>query len=79
MDKLNLNHLLNRTEEENILIENLKYFENNKEKLLTKRGFYLYGAPGSGKTFFVSPLRTNDINRGAQIGFQSCVQVSGFY
>ena len=31
------------------------------------------------KTFFVSPFRTNDIYRGAQIGFQSCVQVSGFY
>ena len=56
MDKLNLNHLLNRTEEEKILIENLKYFENNKEKLLTKRGFYLYGAPGSGKTYFVKKL-----------------------
>ncbi len=56
MDKLNLNQLLNRTEEEKILIENLKYFENNKEKLLTKRGFYLYGAPGSGKTFFVKKL-----------------------
>ena len=53
MDNLNLNLLLNRTSCEDVFIESLKYFEENKEKLLTKRGIYIYGSPGSGKTFFV--------------------------
>ena len=53
MDKLNLNLLLNRNDCEKTFINSLKYFEENKEKLLTKRGIYVYGAPGCGKTFFV--------------------------
>ena len=56
MDKLNINELLNREEEENTFKENLNFFELNKKKLLTKRGFYIYGAPGAGKTFFVKKL-----------------------
>ena len=56
MDKLDLNYLLNRKSEEEVLKENLIYFEENKKKLLTKRGFYIYGAPGAGKTFFVREL-----------------------
>lgn len=56
MDKLNINELLNRQQEENIFKENLNFFEENKKKLLTKRGFYIYGAPGAGKTFFVKEL-----------------------
>ena len=56
MDKLNINELLNRENEENIFKENLNFFELNKKKLLTKRGFYIYGAPGAGKTFFVKKL-----------------------
>lgn len=53
MDKLNLNLLLNRKECEDTFIKSLNYFEENKEKLLTKRGIYVYGAPGCGKTYFV--------------------------
>ena len=53
MDKLNLNLLLNRKECEETFIKSLNYFEENKEKLLTKRGIYVYGAPGCGKTYFV--------------------------
>ena len=56
MEKLNINELLNRKNEENIFKENIIYFEQNKKKLLTKRGFYIYGAPGAGKTFFVKQL-----------------------
>ena len=56
MDKLDINELLNRGNEENIFKENLNFFELNKKKLLTKRGFYIYGAPGAGKTFFVKKL-----------------------
>ena len=53
MDKLNLNLLLNRKDCEDTFIKSLNYFEENKEKLLTKRGIYVYGAPGCGKTYFV--------------------------
>ncbi|MAR51073.1 MAG: hypothetical protein CML42_08100 [Rhodobacteraceae bacterium] len=56
MEQLNLNVLLNRHEEEKNLIEYLKYFEENKKNLLTKRGVYLYGAPGIGKTIFVENI-----------------------
>ena len=56
MEQLNLNVLLNRLEEENKLIEYLKYFEENKKNLLTKRGVYMYGAPGIGKTKFVENI-----------------------
>lgn len=53
MEQLNLNLLLNRKECENKLIESLNIFEANKQKLLTKRGIYVYGSPGAGKTQFV--------------------------
>ena len=56
MEQLNLNVLLNRMEEEKNLIEYLKYFEENKKDLLTKRGVYIYGAPGIGKTIFVENI-----------------------
>jgi len=56
MEQLNLNVLLNRLEEEKKLIEYLKYFEENKKNLLTKRGVYIYGAPGIGKTIFVENI-----------------------
>jgi hypothetical protein len=53
MEQLNLNNILERNEEEKRLIESLNYFEKNKKNVLTKRGLYVYGAPGSGKTYFV--------------------------
>ena len=53
MEQLNINNLLNREAAEKELIMCLEYFEKNKQKLLTKRGIYVYGAPGSGKTRFV--------------------------
>jgi len=53
MEQLNINHILDRDAGETKLIECLDYFEKNKNALLTKRGVYIYGAPGSGKTFFV--------------------------
>ena len=43
MDQLNLNMFLNREELETFLITNLNHFEENKNNLLTKRGFYIYG------------------------------------
>jgi len=43
-------------EQENKLIEYLNYFEENKKDLLVRRGIYLYGSPGSGKTIFVQKI-----------------------
>ena len=53
MDQLNLIKLLDREDCEKTLIEALNNFEANKSNLLTKRGIYVYGAPGSGKSKFV--------------------------
>ena len=56
MNELNLNIILNRKEKEEKIIESLNHFELNKSKLLTKRGIYIYGSPGSGKTSFVKNI-----------------------
>ena len=53
MEFLNLNNILGRDEIENKLIGFLNHFEKNKKDLLTRRGIYIYGSPGSGKSFFV--------------------------
>jgi hypothetical protein len=53
METLNLNNLLNREEEANKFKEILKNFELNKQKLDTKKGIYIYGEPGTGKSSFV--------------------------
>ena len=53
MDHLNLNNLLNRDDEANKIKAILKDFEQNKQNLTTKRGLYIYGDPGSGKTTFI--------------------------
>jgi DNA polymerase III delta prime subunit len=54
MEELNINSLLNRDEEVNKMKMLLKDFENNKNNLITKRGLYIHGDPGSGKTTFVT-------------------------
>ena len=56
MDQLNINNILERNKEEKCLIETLDYFEKNKKNVLTKRGIYIYGSPGSGKTYFVKSI-----------------------
>ncbi len=56
MDELNMNSLLNRNEIEMQLIQSLNYFEENKINVLTKRGIYIYGSPGSGKSHFVKSV-----------------------
>ena len=56
MEQLNLNYLLNRLHEEEELIKHLKYFEENKVNVLTRRGIYIYGAPGCGKSVFVKKV-----------------------
>ena len=56
MEQLNINLLLERIEEEKKLMECLNLFEANKKNVLTKRGMYIYGAPGTGKTVFVEKI-----------------------
>jgi hypothetical protein len=53
MDHLDLNKILNRKKEERQLIDYLNYFEKNKHDLSTKRGMYIYGNSGVGKSRFV--------------------------
>jgi len=53
MDKLNINKILNREDQENIIRSILLDFEDNKNNLLFKKGIYVYGDPGTGKTTFV--------------------------
>ena len=53
MEKLELNKLLNRTDEENMLKDYLKKFDLNKNDLTAKNNIYLYGGSGTGKTTFV--------------------------
>lgn len=53
MDQLNLNKILNREDQEKEIKNILKVFEANKNNLLFKKGIYVYGDPGTGKTSFV--------------------------
>jgi len=54
-----MNFLLNRQESEKIFRDALEHFEKNKKNQLVKRGIYLYGAPGCGKTLFVKKILKN--------------------
>jgi len=53
MDKLNVNEILNRQQEINKMKDTLRDFELNKHNCLFKKGIYVYGEPGTGKTTFV--------------------------
>jgi predicted ATPase len=56
MENLNINKILNREDQ----VENIKNilinFELNKQDLLIKKGIYIYGEPGTGKTTFVTNI-----------------------
>jgi hypothetical protein len=56
MDKLNLNEMLNRQTDVIKMKETLKEFEINKHNHLFKKGIYVYGEPGTGKTTFVMDI-----------------------
>lgn len=56
MDQLDINMLLNRTEEVHKIKQLLLDFEEKKNDLIIKRGIYVYGDPGSGKTTFVTNI-----------------------
>jgi SpoVK/Ycf46/Vps4 family AAA+-type ATPase len=61
MEQLNLNRILNREEQEKEIKNILKDFESNKNNLLFKKGIYVYGDPGTGKTSFVIDI-LNQLN-----------------
>lgn len=56
MEKLNINSVLNREDDVNKIKSILKDFEQNKNNLMIKRGLYIYGDPGSGKTTFITSI-----------------------
>jgi DNA polymerase III delta prime subunit len=56
MEKLNLNEMLDRQKDVIKMKETLKDFELNKCNHLFKKGFYIYGVPGTGKTTFVMDI-----------------------
>lgn len=56
MEQLDLNTILDRKHIEEKIIKILLHFNNNKNDLSLKRGIYIYGAPGSGKTTFVQQI-----------------------
>jgi hypothetical protein len=56
METLNLNKLLKREEQANYIKNILNNYELNKNNLLFKKGIYVYGDPGSGKTMFITNI-----------------------
>ena len=56
MESLNINQCLHREEQKKEIKQILKEFELNKKNLLFKKGIYVYGEPGSGKTTFVTNI-----------------------
>jgi hypothetical protein len=61
MESLNINSILKREHIYNEIKNILMHFEKNTFNYLLKRGIYIYGAPGSGKTEFITRL-LKDIN-----------------
>ena len=56
INSINYNSILNREPISSSIKNLLLQFEANKNNLSFKRGIYIYGAPGSGKTQFVINL-----------------------
>ena len=56
MQCINYNALLHRESVASSIKNILSHFEQNKHNFSLKRGIYIYGAPGSGKTEFVITL-----------------------
>ena len=61
MQSINYNSILNREAVSASIKTILQNFEKNKYNFSLKRGIYIYGAPGSGKTQFVINL-LNELN-----------------
>jgi SpoVK/Ycf46/Vps4 family AAA+-type ATPase len=53
MENININELLNRNTNVEKIKNILNNFEKNKNNITTKKGIYIYGEPGTGKTTFI--------------------------
>ena len=51
-----MNNILNREHMKHDIQNMLKHYEENCKNINFKKGFYIYGPPGCGKTFFVNEL-----------------------
>jgi len=56
MDQLQINTILNRDGEVEMVKNILRDFETNRTDVLLKRGIYVFGDPGTGKTTFVTNI-----------------------
>ncbi len=56
METINFNSIFNRESEFNRLKSILENFNLNRQNLTIKRGIYIYGDPGVGKTMFIVNL-----------------------
>jgi DNA polymerase III delta prime subunit len=56
MEELDINKILKREEIYASIKESLITFEKNKHDLFSKKGIYIYGNPGSGKSAFVNNI-----------------------
>jgi len=56
MEELNINTILAREDIVNNIKDILKEFELNKHNILFKKGIYIYGDPGTGKTTFITNI-----------------------
>lgn len=56
MEVININNLLDRQENVAKMKDILTNFEKTKHNLTTKKGIYIYGDPGTGKTTFVTNI-----------------------
>jgi replication factor C subunit 1 len=56
MENININKLLKREDKVKFVKDILVNFELNKNNLLFKKGIYIYGEPGTGKTKFITNI-----------------------
>ena len=56
MDQLQINTILNRDSEVEKVKNILRDFETNRNDILLKRGIYIFGDPGTGKTTFITNI-----------------------
>jgi DNA polymerase III delta prime subunit len=56
MEELNINKILDREEKSESIKDILKAFDKNRDNVLFKKGIYVYGDPGTGKTAFVTNI-----------------------
>jgi len=61
MENLEINTILNRNEQAEQVRSILRNFEANRNDVLLKRGIYVFGDPGTGKTTFVTKI-LNEMN-----------------